>query len=609
MDGRFFAGGVSLVVDDIFSLYRGRLAREKGTIRKDWGGRLSVVLAYPNHYQLGMSNLGFQTVYGLLNRRSDVVAERAFLPDGQEALTYLRTGQPLLSYESQRPIARFDLLAFSVSFENDYLNVLKILDLGRIPLLSEARTESFPVVMAGGVTTFLNPEPLAPFMDFFLLGEAEAVLDRFVNLFMETRATGSKRLECRKIMARNMGSLYVPSLYRIEYGPEGTIRSFSPGEPGVPEKIEVACHHLYGTSEETIPRSPILTRDATFSDMVLLEVGRGCGRSCRFCAAGYVYRPPRFGREPDLIRAAQKALQSSDRLGLVGAAISDVPDIENLTAFIIDQGGTFSVSSLRADSLSRPLLDLLKKTGQKSLALAPEAGSERLRRVINKHLTLDQITGAVKMIAETGHFSLRFYFLMGLPTETMDDVLEIPELVKRLKHHMVKASAPRGRIGRIKLSVNCFVPKPFTPFQWFPFEPVTSLKEKQKRLRKAVEKEGGIQISFDVPKWAYVQALLSMGDRRVGAMLLKAHQLNGDWAKALRFSEVNPDFFVYRPKNVEEMLPWDFIDHGVSKAHLAREYEMALQAQESQICQVGRCYRCGVCKKVPGQEEEAKDPP
>ena len=218
------------MVGDIVSLYRERLAREKGTIRKDWGGKLSVALVYPNHYRLGMSNLGFQTVYGILNRRLDVVAERVFLPEGQEALYYLQKGQPLLSCESQRSLGQFDLVAFSLSFENDYLNVLKILDLGRIPLFSDMRNESFPMVMAGGVTTFLNPEPLAAFIDFFLLGEAEAILDRFVDLFVETRAAVSKRADCLKALARHMESIYVPSLYQIEYGADGTIRSFSPGK-------------------------------------------------------------------------------------------------------------------------------------------------------------------------------------------------------------------------------------------------------------------------------------------------------------------------------------------------------------------------------------------
>jgi len=215
---------------------------------------------------------------------------------------------------------------------------------------------------------------------------------------------------------------------------------------------------------------------------------------------------------------------------------------------------------------------------------------------VNKHLNRDQIIDAVRLIASTGDFSLRLYFLIGLPTETRADVSEILELLKLIKHHLVKESRTRGKIGQIKLSVNCFVPKPFTPFQWFPMENVTGLKEKQKWLRKALGREGGVKANFDVPKWAYVQTLLSVGDRRVSAILRLAHERNGDWAKAFRFSDVNPDFFVYRPKGRDEALPWDFIDHGLSKSHLTQEYELALKGVESDICRVGECRRCGVCE-------------
>jgi radical SAM superfamily enzyme YgiQ (UPF0313 family) len=263
---------------------------------------------------------------------------------------------------------------------------------------------------------------------------------------------------------------------------------------------------------------------------------------------------------------------------------------------IAEKGAAFSVSSLRADSLTRPLLEHLRQVGQKSIAIAPEAGSERLRRVVNKHLSRDQIIEAVRLIASTGDFSLRLYFLVGLPTETADDVSEILELLKAIKHHLVKGSRTRGKIRQIKLSVNCFVPKPFTPFQWFPLQKVSALKEKQKWLRKALGREGGIKVNFDVPKWAYVQTLLSTGDRRVGSMLRLAHERGQDWTRAFRFSDVNPDFFVLRPKGLDEHLPWDFIDHGLSKAHLINEYKLALKAEESDICRVGECRRCGVCK-------------
>jgi len=581
------------VSDSIVSLYRSRLAREKGTVRKDWGGRITIALAYPNDYHIGMSNLGFQVVYHLFNSKKNIVAERVFLPEYQEISLYHETGKGILSLESQSPLHRFDLIAFSLSFENDYPNILKILNLGKIPLLSEERDDLHPFIMAGGITTFMNPEPLASFIDFFLLGEAEENLDEFTELFAEIHNRRDSRSEALKFLARNIKSVYVPSFYHLSYHKNGTIKSREPTEDLIPERIDVTSKL---PPDIPVATSTILTPETEFADRVLIELGRGCGRSCRFCAAGYVYRPPRIHSETHLRSCIDKVMGESKHIGLLSAAISDTPGIANITGSIIKKGGHFSISSLRADSLTQELLENLKRTGQRTLAIAPEAGSERLRRVINKHLTKDQILDAARLIARTGDFALRLYFLIGLPTETREDVAEILDLVKFIKHHIIKESRSRGRVSQIKLSVNCFVPKPFTPFQWFPMEDLSSLKEKQRWLKKAFAREGGVKVNFDVPKWAYVQSLLSLGDRRVGAMLLSSHQLHEDWFKAFRFSELNPDFFVYRPKELDEILPWDFIDHGIHKEYLIKEYKLALKEQESDVCRVGECDRCGVCK-------------
>ena len=581
---------------DIISLYRARLASEKGTVIKDWGGKLTIALAYPNYYRLGMSNLGFQVVYHLLNQRTEVVAERVFLPEGQEMSLYLRTGKRLLSLESQTPLRSFDLIAFSLSFENDYPNVLNILKLGGLPPLSSERQEVCPFVMAGGIAAFLNPEPLAPFMDFFLLGEAEANLTEFIDLFLELTGGSATRKETTAALAKNISSLYVPSLYRPEYHKNGTLKGLFPIGDHVPERIKSARLTGEDFLQNQIAVSTITTPDTGLGDKTLIELGRGCGRSCRFCAAGYVYRPPRFHEKPRLRACIEKVMEKGHQLGLLSAAISDVPGIEELASIIVEGGCPFSFSSLRAESLTSGLLVRLKQAGQRTVTIAPEAGSERLRRVINKHLTANQIIEAVSMISRTGESSVKLYFLIGLPTEGSEDVTGIIDIVKAIRHNMVKESVLRGTIGRIKLSVSCFVPKPFTPFQWFPMDELESLKAKGKRLKRSITKAGGISVSTDVPRWAYVQTLLSMGDRRVGSILLMAHESGGDWTKALRFSDVNPDFFVYRPKALDEWLPWDFIDNGISKQHLIREYNLALKEEESDICRVGTCHRCGVCE-------------
>ena len=560
---------------------------EIGTIRKQWKGRIKVALVYPNTYHVGMSNLGFQTVYDLLNKIDHVVCERSFLPDDSGP-----AAGRIVAIESGSPISDFDIIAFSVSFENDYPNLLTILDRAGIPLRSDDRGTPHPLVIAGGIAFFSNPEPMSPFIDCFLIGEAEAILPRFFDIALPDLLSQDKRT-CLKTLARNVTGAYVPAFYSTTYNPDGTVCAIEP-LIDVPVKIE----RMYMKDLSNVPTcSAIITTDTTFDSTFLIEVGRGCPHGCRFCSTGFVYRPPRFRPFSLLDKCLQQGASMTDEIGLVGAAVSDLPDINKLCGRALEKGTRISFSSLRADALSPELLSILRQNKVKTATIAPDAGSERMRKVINKGITEEDVLNAAENLVASGIPNLKLYFMIGLPTETMDDVEAIVLLCKQIKHRFLKSSRIRKRIGEITVSLSSFIPKPFTPFQWIPMDEVRSLKKKIKKIKDGLKRVANVRVHSDIPRWAYIQALLSSGDRKVAQILLLANQNRGNWPKTFKASPVNPDFYVHRERSLNELLPWDFIDNGINKSFLKQEYKRALQGKTSPPCPIESCNICGVCKQ------------
>jgi radical SAM superfamily enzyme YgiQ (UPF0313 family) len=559
---------------------------ERGTLRKEPGGKLGIALVYPNAYRLGMANLGLHAVYRLLNEAPDTSCERAFLPEDG--------GSPR-TVESGRPLGAFDVVAFSLSFEDDYGNVLAILDRAGLPLRSADRDASHPLVLAGGIAVQINPEPVAPFFDAFLVGEGEVLVRPFLGLAREAARDRRPRPELLRAISRLPGG-YVPALYDVAYSdtraPGGAwVTRFEPRE-GAPASVrrEYAAD-LRGLATSRVVDSP----DAQFGDLFLTEVARGCLWGCRFCAAGFVQRPYREVDLETLRAEARKGIERGQRIGLVGPDTSDYTGLDPLTCYIGEQGGTFSPSSLRVDAITKELSGRMAAGGERSITIAPEAGTERMRRVVNKDFSDDRIVEAAEAALSQGMAHVKMYFMCGLPTETDEDVLGMARIAVRIREEvMLPWARKRGRMGRISLSVNPFVPKPWTPFQWAPMHEKGCLEEKRRLLEKALRPKG-IDVDFFSPREAWFQTLFSRGDRRCADLLELAHrEAGGDLRKALRLWPHDPDFFVHREAGLDERLPWDFIDQGLTKAFLAREYRRGVGAKLTPKCAVETCRACGL---------------
>ena len=544
------------------------LAAEQGTSRKDWGGKISVALVYPNTYAVGMSNLGFQTIYRHLNAIPDVVCERVFAPDAEDAEEMRRSATPPFSLESRRPLTDFHLVGFSVTYEGDYINVLRLLAMAGIPLRAAARRAHDPLVLMGGVCAFSNPEPMAPFMDFVVVGEGEELVVELIAAYRE----GYRDREAFLASLTTLDGIYVPGRYDAAYGADGTLAAVA-ARDGAPEVV-VKRRLRNVNAFETV--AAVKTPHAEYGHMALLEVGKGCGRGCRFCLEGQVYRPVRH-RSVEALRetVAQMAASGERRVGLVGACVSDYPWLGELLKIIEENGLELSISSLRADSLTEDLVTALARGGHRTLTMAPEAGTERLRWAVRKPISDAQLMTACDLVRAHGIPNLKTYFMIGQPTETSEDVEAIIDLAGRMLERLRVLDASGRPFGRLTLSISSFVPKPWTPFQWAPFDGAESLQAKLEIIKRGVRRFSNVRVLHENPREAALQALLARGDRRVGDFLELAASYDGDWRRALREWEGDAAFYTTRHRSTSERMPWDHFEVGVKKAGLLREWERA----------------------------------
>ncbi|RMD96592.1 MAG: radical SAM protein [Deltaproteobacteria bacterium] len=562
----------------------------KSPLPQKIGRPIEVALLYPNGYHLAMSSLGYQSVFQQINEDPDFLCERAFLPDRRDFEEHRRTGTPLLTLERQRPVYDFDVVAFSISYEMDEVNMLTLLDLAGIPLDRRERDSRYPLVVAGGAVVFLNPEPISDFIDLFLVGEAEELLPEFLDVL---RAFPPRQSEREMLFDRlqKVPGIYIPSRYTVTYDDTGRIEQRTP-IGGAPPKVQ---RRLVTDIDRRVNASTVFTEETEFSDMHLIEIARGCPWGCRFCTAGFIYLPPRYRDEEKILAEAERAIAAGRKIGLVGPAISDYPTLDELSRKILERGGKLSYSSLRIDSLYPERIGYLKESGQRTVTVAVEAASPRLRDVINKGLSDEAILESVTRILDSGTLNLKIYIMIGLPTEQDDEVAGIVDLTMRIRERLLEAGRKFGRIGRITLSINNFVPKPFTPFQWCPLAPLETLKRRKEIILTGLRRVPNLRLNFESPKESYLQALLSNGDRRLGALLRLVHRFEGNFTQALKAWEHDPCFYVHRQRDPDEILPWDFIEHGIEKRYLFREYLKALKERTTVPCMIPLCHRCGVC--------------